>query len=245
MNVNSPIPSSSTNLFESNRVIGLSGEALTKSEPNIVSREGPTTATAAGAATQTEGAVSRAFRGLVAALYLGIPPIIHDERAHNSLRTWCWVQSNNQTAHAPAREEVLQRVLMNALTCMPTDDIHDGMTLPLGIKLAACVKDFGEVGLGKLALFAAATAVDPEVLSHAFRWIGRLEDRESLHGRLRLLIRVLDAPSATVRDGAALGLVELGSPLAARALEEAASNEANESLREDLKQAANYLSRRS
>jgi len=227
-------------------VVGSSGEVLTRSDTKLASLgEASTSATTTDAATQGERSVSRSIRGLVVALYLGLPPVIYDERAHASPRSWYWVHTNNQTAPEPARDEVVQHALMNALTCMPTDEIQDGMTLPLGIGIASCVKDFGELGLGKLASLTATAAVDAEVLSHALRWIGRLEDNESFHGRLRLLIRVLASPSTTVRDGAALGLVELGSPLAVRALEEAASNEANESLREDLEQAANYLSRRS
>jgi hypothetical protein len=121
------------------------------------------------------------------------------------------------------------------------EPIEDGMTLSLGVGVMSCIGEYGEACLERIASRVMKDEGDPEVLSHILRWTGRMQHAESFQGRLRLLVRALEAPSATTRDGAALGLVALRSGTALQALRDAAATETNEELRQDLEDAATHL----
>ena len=127
------------------------------------------------------------------------------------------------------------------LKAQSLEDLHDGMTLKLGAHIAAYLSEFGDTALEDLARVALQAAAHEEALSHAMRWIGRLSTRQSAHSSVLMLSRSLEAPSAVVRDGAALGLVDVGSPAALQALEAAIGRETIPALREDFEQAARYL----
>jgi len=238
------IPASSTDVFEFETVIEPTGAAVVvpKLSVEIASEMSTAQLIEVSDALPIGRATTRTLVGLFTAVYLGVQPLVRDERVN---RAWTCIAASNATSQTRSTDEMIQQSLRRVLSYIPTYEIEDGMTLPMGIGLSEWVRDFGERGLGKLALLVATTDANPEALSHALRWIGRIDDRDSVQGRLRLLIGSLDAPSATVKDGAALGLVELGSPLAIGPLEKAASNETNRPLRADLKEAAEYLKQRS
>ena len=232
------IPASATDVFETETII----ESPRITVPKITiatSGDSLTTQPADVAESFTfSRSMTRSFVGVVTAVHLGIQPLIRDERANAS---WVCVERSNETTPRRSRDEVIEESLRNILCCMPAHELEDGMTWPLGIGLAAWFEDFGETGLAKLASVAVTNKSNLESLSHALRWIGRIDNPDSVQARLRLLIGLLNAPSGTVKDGAALGLVELGSPLAIAPLENAARTETNTSLQRDLEQAAEYL----
>jgi len=98
------------------------------------------------------------------------------------------------------------------------------------MQITSCIQRFGETSLSHLATTALRGSADPEALSHALRWVGRLRDDETFHGRLPRLTRTPEAPSEIVRDGAGLGLVEFGSPAALPVIKAAIVREPNRSL---------------
>jgi len=170
---------------------------------------------------------------LVTAIVFGVHPAIEDRSASVKL-----VTVDNATT--TPREVSSKQAVREALN-QPIEELADGMTLGLGAKLIAGVQDYRDSFLTDLATTALRGEAHPEALSHALRWIGRLLDPQSFQERLLVLIRALDAPSTIVRDGAGLGLVELGSASALPALEAAVRRERNASLREDLARATGYL----
>jgi hypothetical protein len=143
--------------------------------------------------------------------------------------------------NAISTQERRERSILDVLRSQPSEEFLDGMTLHLGSQIAACITDLGQSVLADLARIALRDEADPDALSHAMRWVGRLADPQSFQERLLALTRSLEAPSDIVRDGAALGLVALGSPAAIPALDAAVGRESNASLQEDLRQAATYL----
>lgn len=175
----------------------------------------------------------RLSASLVAACYLGVRSAVASPvRASVAL----FENSTSTTWSIPSYHTVLK-----ALTSQPVEELQDGMTLRLGTALMRCMRDLGDVSFVDLAQIALKGDANPEALSHALRWIGRMADPETFQQRLLVLARALEAPSPVVRDGAALGLVELGSPAATPALDTAIGRESNEALRQDLEQAATYL----
>lgn len=236
------IPASSTDVLDLDVGVESPSEAIVLPKVTISPVVTlPADRTATGQVPTIARSATRTVVGLVTAVYLGVRPVILDERTDVDPRIWGWVATSNGTSLKRSTGEVIEHSLSRALSSMSTYEIQDGMTLPMGLALASWLHDFGERGLGRLASIAITAEGNSEALSHALRWIGRMGDPSSIYGRLRLLIGVLKASSATVRDGAALGLVELGSPLAIGPIEEAALRETNQSLRRDLEQAAEYL----
>lgn len=179
---------------------------------------------------------------LVGALYLGVHSAFGAASRLNVPSSLSWVErAENATDATVASEVACEESVLEALNSQKPEDLSDGMTPRLGVKIATCLQTFGDASLVNIAAAALRGTADPDALSHALRWIGRLRDQETFHGRLLLLTRTLEAPSAIVRDGAGLGLVELGSRAALPALTAAIDKEANNSLREDLEQVAAYL----
>lgn len=178
----------------------------------------------------------------VTAFYLGVHTAVSQANLSSSLSVM--EVAENATSRSSVPDDSSRQAILEVLSCQPPEELQDGMTVELGMKLAACIRDFGDACLADLAVIALKGQADPDALSHALRWVGRLPDPASFHGRGSLLIRALDAPSAVVRDGAGLGLVELGLPAAVPALTAAISRESHSLLRQDLEQARAYLSSR-
>lgn len=186
--------------------------------------------------------VQRLSSSLVTALYLGVHSAFGPTTRLNLSTSFGWIERvENATTALIVSDVASKQAILEALNCQSPEELQDGMTARLGVKLAACLRNFGDACLANLATVALQGEADPDALSHVLRWVGRLPDRESIQGRLLLLIRALEAPSAIVRDGAGLGLVELGSRAAIPALTAAIARETNASLRDDLEQAAAHL----
>ena len=178
--------------------------------------------------------LARLSASLATAFYVGTqsPLRLHVARIEDA----DWVM----TANAVQAEQSVRQALFDLLTLYRPEELQDGLTLDLGIRLANYVKTFEE-SLAELISVALKTEADPETLSHVLRWVGRLADPDSFQSRLLLLTRALEASSATIRDGAGLGLVELGARAAIPALEAAIASEPSSLLRQDLEQAVGYL----
>jgi hypothetical protein len=172
----------------------------------------------------------------ISAIYLGVSSALEENRSSGSAQ-----RIENATSGLLEIYKSSHQVILEALSSQPVDELQDGMTAQLGSRLARSLRDFGSSGFADLTVIALKGEAHPEALSHAMRWIGRLADPETFHARLLALVRSLEAPSATVRDGAALGLVELGSTDALPAVTAAMVREPNPALRQDLEQVAAYL----
>lgn len=173
---------------------------------------------------------------VISAVYFGVNSALEDNLPSGSAQ-----RIENATSGLLEIYESSRQVILDALSSQPVDELQDGMTAQLGMRLARSLRDFGGSGLAELTVVVLRGEAHPEALSHAMRWVGRLVDPESFHARLLALVRSLEAPSATVRDGAALGLVELGSPDALPAVTAAIGREPNPALRRDLERVAAYL----
>jgi len=138
-----------------------------------------------------------------------------------------------------------KRALLDVLHCLPTEALQDGMTLEIGVGIAKNLREFGTPFLDNLVSIALTCDAPAEALSHALRWTGRLRDPDSIHERALILTRALEANSAVVRDGASLGLVELGAAAVLPSLRAAVEREQNVTLRHDLQQVVEYLESKS
>jgi hypothetical protein len=134
--------------------------------------------------------------------------------------------------------------VMSVFEGIGLDELEDGMTAALGQRLDRFVERFGPGGIDALAGVLLAGDLPPELVSHTLRWLGRMRDPGSFHARLWLLRHSLRFPSPVVRDGAALGLAALGSPLAIPSLEAAIQRERYPGLRQDLRQVLEDLRER-
>jgi HEAT repeat protein len=83
--------------------------------------------------------------------------------------------------------------------------------------------------------------VNPQVVSEALRWVGRIRDPGTYAARLRLLENCLENSSAAIRDGAILGLANMDDPRSAKSIRNAIQRENFSELREDMEQVLEQL----
>jgi hypothetical protein len=197
------------------------------------------------AAPPRSGKFHTALSALGLATYLATRPI-SGQGPTRFRPEWAWTEiSDDVTAAIGAlRVDDARRELLGILQRVHPENLEDGMTLSLGIGLAACLESYGDACVTDLATLVSSKQPAEEVLSHALRWIGRLKDVTTGRSRTALLIRSLESQSSTIRDGAALGLVELAAPESTLALRAALAREPDPWLRQDLEQAVAYLAGR-
>jgi len=128
------------------------------------------------------------------------------------------------------------------LAGLTTQELEDGMTADLGEKLTAMIQTYGDEGITALATIIASGKVPAETLSHALRWLARIDDHKTYDARLRLLTDCLLSPSHILRDGALLGLSTLGDRGAIDGIRTAAACETHASLKRDMEAVLKQLS---
>lgn len=150
----------------------------------------------------------------------------------------------NRNVTSPLQEAgVAERELLAGLDGMRAEEIEDGMTSALGAIITGSLEKYGGFAMEAVGSIISAEKVDPEIMSHVLRWLGRMKHPESFGSRLGLLRHSLLSSSPVIRDGAALGLAALGSPLAVAALRAAIQREGLPELRKDLEQVLDRLER--
>jgi hypothetical protein len=131
--------------------------------------------------------------------------------------------------------------IVASITRIPSEDLEDGMTYELGMKVMSAVNRYHELALTLFAKSIFGGEISPARASHTLRWLGRIRDDATESSRLRLLSRGLRVASPVIRDGAALGLAAMECQEAIPMLRQAARDEPIESLRRDLEQVLREL----
>jgi len=154
-----------------------------------------------------------------------------------------WAPEEQSVTRQSGRDVVLEKEVLRCLDGAAAEELEDGMTADLGSNLTSLVRRFGERAVVAIGAVTSSGKVAPEAISHVLRWLGRMQDPRSFQLRFWLLKRDLISHSPVVRDGAALGLAALGSPLAIAALREAIERERFRGLRRDMQQVLEQLER--
>ena len=118
---------------------------------------------------------------------------------------------------------------------------EDGMESDFSRNLVALIEQHQEPAIAALAELIAGDEVNAEVASEALRWVVHIENPATHQARLTLLEHSLSAPSARVRDGAALGLASMDDPASIDSVQEAINHECIEQLRQNLEQVLEQL----
>lgn len=161
-----------------------------------------------------------------------------------SRRAVRWIGTEENVTSPSERIATVEEEALFMLEGLVAEELEDGMTASLGSKLFLLVSKYGEPAILAIASIISSGKIAPEVISHTLRWLGRMNHPATLRRRLWLLKNCLLSSSAIVRDGAALGLAVLGSPLAIPALRAAIKRERFRGLRRDMEQILELLERR-
>lgn len=156
---------------------------------------------------------------------------------------WLPLEGSRGASSRAAVSAAISREAMSLFEGIDLDDLEDGMTAGLGQSIHTFVERFGSEAIDAIAGILSSEHLSPELVSHTLRWLGRNEHPGSFRARLWLLRRCLRSRSPMVRDGAALGLAALGSPLALPSLEAALGRETHRGLRRDLERVVEHLKR--
>lgn len=111
---------------------------------------------------------------------------------------------------------------------------EDGIDNDFYNSLDEAIRRYGINVLDTLQEQIAFSHMNPEVSAAILQYLGEMKHIQSYRLRLQVLIYELQHRSATVRDGAALGLASLDDPLAIPALKAAIRREKIADLREDM-----------
>jgi hypothetical protein len=162
---------------------------------------------------------------------------------HKAVEYGRWAPEEDSVTRPLERDVMLEKEVLRRLEGAAAEELEDGMTGDLGNNLTSLVRRYGERAVMAIGAVTSSGKVAPEVISHVLRWLGRMQDARSFQLRFWLLKRDLISHSPVVRDGAALGLAALGSPLAIVALREAIERERFRGLRRDMQQVLEQLER--
>ncbi len=121
------------------------------------------------------------------------------------------------------------------------EDFEDGVESSFSKKLLSFIKEYGNVAIGVLPPIFLNQQINPEIISEALRWIGRLEHSKTQYFRLWLLESCLSSNSASIRDGAILGLASLNDPAAISYIKTAIDKEPIKGLQDDMKEILTQL----
>lgn len=113
---------------------------------------------------------------------------------------------------------------------------EDGMESKFSQNLSTFILSFGRLAMEVLIPIMLSEYSNKEVVSEAFRIIGRISHKATYRDRLWLLERGLYSSSARVRDGVVLGLAFLDDSFAISPLKSAIERERIPELRQDMEQ---------
>jgi len=118
---------------------------------------------------------------------------------------------------------------------------EDGMESNFSRNLSKFIVSFGHSAMETIIPIVLSERANTEVVSEAFRVLGRLVHATTYRERLWLLERGLYSASARVRDGSLLGLEILNDSLAIPPLKAAINRERIPELRQDMEQVVSQL----
>lgn len=138
--------------------------------------------------------------------------------------------TENSTAPYEIPEEVVEEI--RQLFAMGKEEFfEDGMESAFSRNLLDLIEQYGDIAIEIIADLTIGEQVDTEVASEALRWIGQIENPLTHPLRRWLLERSLNSSSASVRDGAVLGLSFMDDPAAIPSIKRALKQEKHPHLR--------------
>ncbi len=131
--------------------------------------------------------------------------------------------------------------LSSIVTAAQYESFEDGMESVFSMRLRVLIFSYGIKALERFLRLVENDTVAAEVVSEGLRLIGRIRNQTTRSYRLWLLAKFLEHRDPIVRDGAALGLVELGDSEGAKYIRAAIKRETNPMLKDDLELALGEL----
>lgn len=123
------------------------------------------------------------------------------------------------------------------------EEIADENESNFSRELVDCVEKFGNQALVVIAPLLIYEKISTPIIHEALYYLGKIENTESYVYRLWILERSLKSSSPTVRDGAALGLANLGDRKALQHLQDAIKIEKIPQLKSNMALVLDYLTR--
>jgi len=143
------------------------------------------------------------------------------------------VASVNSTKE-PRKDEDLEQRITSLFIMSGEEEFENGMVSDFSRNLCSIIESHGNAAMEIISYLFLYKNLNPEVMSEALRWLGRIEQVESHSYRLWLLEKSLESPSIFVRDGAILGIASLDDTWARSAVNKAIEKENCEELRENM-----------
>jgi len=134
----------------------------------------------------------------------------------------------------PRRDEQLEQWITSLFMVSSDEEFENGMISSFSRHLCSTIDRHGNAAMEIISYLFLYKNVNPEVLSEALRWLGRIDQVESHSYRLWLLERSLESPSIFVRDGAILAIAALDDPYAIPGVCKAIEKESCEELRQNM-----------
>jgi hypothetical protein len=102
--------------------------------------------------------------------------------------------------------------------------------------LVAFIEKYGRKAIEALTPIFINEKINPEIISEALRWIGRMEHPQTYANRRQLLEKCLFSSSPYIRDGALLGIASMNDRNSIHPLKLAIAKEKISELCDDMKQ---------
>lgn len=135
-----------------------------------------------------------------------------------------------------ARPPKIDRNFQRLFEAAREETFEDGVESQFSRGLELQIRRYGESALESLTYFIIGEKINSEIAAEILRWLGRIKHSSTRASRLWLLKRSLFCASASVRDGALLGLASLDDPATIPHLKQAIDRERIAELREDMQQ---------
>lgn len=140
-----------------------------------------------------------------------------------------------------ARSQAIDQHFQRLFEAAREETFEDGVESQLSKGIGLLIRRHGESAIESLTYFIIGEKTNTEIAAEILRWLGRIKHPSTRASRLWLLKRSLFCSSATVRDGALLGLASLDDPATIPHLKQAIEREKIVELREDMQQVLTQL----
>ena len=134
-------------------------------------------------------------------------------------------------------EEINLRETLNyILDKAKEEEFEDGIESIFSRSLISLINRFGKNIIEIITPIFLNEGKNPEIISEALRWLGKMSHSQTYFERLWLLEKCLFSNSPYIRDGALLGLSSMNDISSIYSLEIAAEREKIQQLKEDIEQ---------
>ena len=115
-------------------------------------------------------------------------------------------------------------------------EFEDGYESLFSRSLFSFIEKYGKQAIEEISHIFINKKINPEIISEALRWIGRMEHSQTFANRRQLLEQCLFSPSPYIRDGALLGIASMNDRNSIHSLKLAIVAEKISELYDDMKQ---------